>query len=128
MKTLKIIGKIVLSFIILFLLYTIHFFLDEFVFKKQLSGNILLVVEIISAFIWSFIGGVITVKITPEIKIKGPIYIATLTGIYMMLNYPSANDALVLFWISLLMMVLGILLGGLFAVRKTQTSKGLKNE
>ena len=113
-----IVLKILISFIILFVLYTIHFMLDEFLFKKILADFSLNTLEVISAFIWSFIGGYITAKIVKESRVKGAISVSILTLIYMLLNYPEPTENILFFWVSLIAMISGILIGGYFFLKK----------
>lgn len=114
--------KVVLSLIILFLLYLIHFVCDEFFYKKVLSDTSLFIIEIVSAFVFSMIGGYFTAKIVSRSSYIGVICVSALTVIYMLLNYPQDDEEVLFFWLSLLAMITGILLGGLIALKRTKNN------
>ena len=111
-----IIGRIALSFIILyFVFYLVHFAMDKFLFEKKLSGAALDTVRLLSSFIWSFLGGLVTAKLAREGTWLSVIAVAGLTLLFMLLNIPK--DGLTFFVLSSIDMVVGILIGGFFVVR-----------
>lgn len=114
-----IIGKIILSFIILFLLYTIHFVLVKAVFEKAFSGTTLEMIKLLSSFMWSVLGGFITAKIAKESRRNSVIAVAVLTLVYMLLNISYAAENPVSYWAHTFEMVVGVLIGGFYVIRSS---------